>query len=109
MAKGKHAISVCDRSGFEYPLSELVEQYENQQPTGLMVGRDMLDEDHPQWQVGALDASDDQSLKNPRPERDMGRRLFAWNPVGGGVTEMGSRTVGLDMSGHVGRVTVTTS
>lgn len=33
----------------------------------------------------------------------------AFDPVGGGNTALGSRTVGLDMAGVVGRVTVETS
>jgi hypothetical protein len=32
--------------------------------------------------------------------------LSAFDPVGGGNTALGSRTVGLDMAGQVGRVTV---
>jgi hypothetical protein len=49
-----------------------------------------------------------QSLLNPRPDRalDESRRLFAFNPVGGGITELGSFTVGLDIKGNVGKVKV---
>ena len=44
----------------------------------------------------------------PRPDKDLteSRSLSAWNPVGGGITALGSRTVGLDMEGVAGRVTV---
>jgi hypothetical protein len=34
--------------------------------------------------------------------------MFAFNPVGGGITELGSRTVGLDIEAQVGHVTVVT-
>ena len=52
--------------------------------------------------------SDPQALRDPRPDGGFhqSRELYAWNPVGGGNTAMGSRTVGLDCSGHVGRVEV---
>jgi len=52
--------------------------------------------------------SDPQALRNPRPDGGyiQSRILGAFDPVGGGVTPMGSRTVGLDCSGYVGRVTV---
>lgn len=107
---GRHskAFGYCDRTGFRYPLNELVEQVVNERPTGLMVGRDMLDIDHEQLQLGRVDANDPQALENPRPDRDIkaSRGLWAWNPVGGGVTALGSLTVGLDMSLTVGRVEV---
>ena len=105
-ASGKYSIGFSDRSGFQYLLSDLVEQYENGQPNGLLVGKDELDQDHPQWQLGRVDASDGQVLKNPRPDKELteSRGLWAWNPVGGGVTELGSRTVGLDISVLAGRV-----
>ena len=76
-----------------------------------MVGKDVLDEDQPQLQLGKIRMDDPQALRNPRPDQslDESRRLFAWNPVGGGVTSLGSRTVGLDIEAKLGRVTVTTS
>jgi hypothetical protein len=77
----------------------------------LLVGKDVLDEDQPQLQLGKIRMDDPQALRNPRPDQslDESRRLFAWNPVGGGVTSLGSRTVGLDIEAKLGRVTVTTS
>jgi hypothetical protein len=74
----------------------------------MRVGRDMLDIDHEQWKIGEVDVSEDISLRDPRPDRDLveTRALWAWNPVGGGSTYYGSRTVGLDMSGEAGQVTV---
>jgi hypothetical protein len=98
-ASGKHAFGFCDRTGFRYPLKDLVDQIENGKPTGLRVGRDMLDKDHPQWQLGRVNANDPQTLNNPRPDQslDESRALWSWNPVGVG---------GLEMKGSVGRVTV---
>ena len=51
------------------------------------------------------------SLENPRPDKAQAesRRLYAFDPIGGGGTAVGSRTVGLDMHGKVGRLKVTTS
>lgn len=107
-AKGRKAFGMCDRTGFRYPLNELVPQFENRRPTGLMVGKDVVDIDHEQLQLGKVRSSDPQSLKNPRPDQSQAatRELYAFDPVGGGVTELGSRTVGLDMTALVGRVTV---
>ena len=104
----KLAYGFCDRTGFRYPLNELVEQFENRKPTGLLVGRDVVDKDHEQLRLGEVKTDDPKPLKNPRPDPDLktSRAMSAWNPVGGGVTEFGSRTVGLDMSAEVGRVTV---
>ena len=98
----KHAFGFCDRTGFRYPLKDLVEQYENRKPTGLLVGKDMVDIDHEQLQLGEVNANDKQSLGNPRPDRDLrtSRALYSWNPVG---------LVGLDgASAAVGKVTVST-
>ena len=105
-SKGKVALGVCDRSGFEYPLKDLIEEYENGKPTGLLIGRDYVDPDHPQLRLGEVDAADRQTLRNPRPEfADLiaSRGLYSWNPVG---------MVGLEsisMTGKVGKVKVVIS
>ncbi len=99
----KNSYGFCDRSGFRYPTSELVEQYINRKPTGLLVGKDWLDIDHEQLQIGDVDANDTQTLDNPRPDLSLAesRAMTAWKPVGNpGVTLM---------RGYVGRVTVSTS
>lgn len=100
--KGKHAYGFCDRTGARYPLKDLVPQYENGKWNGLLVGRDMVDIDHEQLRLGSVEASDPQSLDNPRPDTSLkeSRALSSWNPVG---------LVGLKMTGHVGKVKVVTS
>lgn len=110
-AEGKYAFGYCDRTGFRYPKKDLVPQIVNQRKTGLLVGRDVVDPDQPQLQLGRVRTDDPQALRNPRPDQSLeeSRRQFAWNPVGGGVTELGSRTVALDISAQVGRVTVETA
>jgi hypothetical protein len=109
-ASGKYAFGYCDRTGFRYPKKDLVEQIVNQRPTGLLVGKDVVDEDQPQLQLGRVRVDDPQALRNPRPDQSLqeSRKFFAWNPVGGGVTALGSRTVGLDITGQIGNVTVVT-
>ena len=107
-SKGKRAFGFCDRTGFRYKLTDLVPQIENQRWTGLLVGRDVVDVDQPQLQLGKVKTNDNESLRNPRPDRALteSRELFAFNPVGGGITNLGSQTVGLDIEGNVGEVKV---
>ena len=107
-AAGKKAFGFCDRTGFRYPLKDLVPQIENGRPNGLLVGRDVVDEDQPQLQLGRLNMNDPQALRDPRPDQGEAesRRLYAFDPVGGGVTEFGSSTMGLDIKGEVGKVKV---
>lgn len=110
-SKGKIAFGFCDRTGFRYKLTDLVRQIEDQRWNGLLVGKDVVDVDQPQLQLGKISISDNQSLRNPRPDRalDESRQLFAFDPVGGGVTELGSFTVGLDMECNSGEVKVVIS
>ena len=109
-AAGKKAFGFCDRTGFRYPLRDLVPQIENGRPNGLLVGRDVVDEDQPQLQLGRLNMDDPQALRNPRPDQGEAesRRLYAFDPVGGGNSALGSRTVGLDITAVAGKVTVRT-
>lgn len=98
---GKHAFGFCDRTGFRYPLKDLVPQYENRKPTGLLVGKDVLDIDQEQLQLGDVDANDPQSLLNPRPDTGLAasRALWGWSPVGNPLVYA---------KGEVGKVTVST-
>jgi len=101
-ARGKYAYGYCDRTGFRYPLRDLVPEIFNQRPTGFLIGKDVVDPDQPQLQVGKLLLDDPKPLINPRPDRslDESRILSSFDPVG---------QVGLGMTSSVGRVTVTTS
>jgi hypothetical protein len=98
---GKRAFGFCDRTGFRYPLSDLVWEVRDGQKTGMRVGRDVVDPDHPQNFLGRVRVVDPQSLRDPRPDTSLAesRGLFGWNPVGDPVTTM---------VGSVGAVTVTT-
>ena len=76
--------------------------------TGLMVGRDMLDEDQPQNFLGRLgDYTDPEAIRDPRPDiaEDTSRKLFAFDPVGSGGADGSGNIVA---HGKVGTVTVTT-
>lgn len=102
MASGKYSFGFCDKTGFRYPTRDLVEEFRNGAPTGMRVGRDVVDADHPQNFVGRVRTDDNQSLDNPRPDSSLAesRALRAWNPVG---------HPSVFMTGRVGRVTVTTT
>jgi hypothetical protein len=84
--RGKYAFGFCD---------EIV----NQRPTGFLVGRDVVDPDQPQLQLGKILVDDPRSLRNPRPDRaeDASRALFSFDPVG---------QIGLGMTGGIGFVGV---
>lgn len=101
-AAGKHAYGFCDRTGFRYPLKDLVYEYKDGVKTGLRVGKDVVDPDHPQNFLGRVKINDPQALRDPRPDTSLqeSRALFGFDPVGNPAQYM---------IGYVGRVTVTTS
>tara|TARA_R100000654_G_C2657097_1_gene124120 strand:- start:36 stop:491 length:456 start_codon:yes stop_codon:yes gene_type:complete len=122
-ARGKYAYGFCDRTGFRYPLSDLVPEFNNGVKTGFLVGRDMADPDQPQNFLGRLKIFDPQSLQNSRPDTslDQSRRLFGFDPVWNdaqfAVADVGKVTitttetetdniVGVSATGSVGLVTV---
>ena len=105
---GMYAFGFCDRTGFRYKVKDLVPQVKAGRMTGLMVGKDVLDEDQPQNFLGRLgDYGDPQALRDPRPDiaQDISRRLFAFDPVGNGNSGSAGNIVAY---GRVGNVTVTT-
>jgi|TARA_R100000278_G_scaffold118495_1_gene99145 hypothetical protein len=123
-AKAKHAFGFCDKTGFRYPLKDLVPEYNNGVKTGFLVGRDVVDPDQPQNFLGRLKINDPQSLRNPRPDRSLleSRSLFGFDPVGNDavfmtafvgrvsvtITEIGSVT-GVSSTASVGSVTISTT
>jgi len=110
-SSGSKAIAYCDRCNFEYPYNDLKFEIYDQKQTGYRVCPECFDIDQPQLQVGKYPTDDRQALLNPRPDNSLAasRRFSAFNPIGGGVTEYGSSTLGLDMFGKIGTLTVTTS
>ena len=127
-AKAKYAFGFCDKTGFRYPLKDLVPEYNNGVKTGFLVGRDVVDPDQPQNFLGRVKINDPQSLRNPRPDTSLleSRELFGWNTVWNSaqymVASVGKVTVsiteaepgdvivnptGISVSSAVGSVTVT--
>ena len=66
---GKYAYGICDKTGFRYPIKELVFEMRNGVRTGLKVGYDVVDPDHPQNFLGKFKVDDSQSLLDARPDR----------------------------------------
>ena len=74
-AKAKYAFGFCDKTGFRYPLKDLVPEYNNGVKTGFLVGRDVVDPDQPQNFLGRVKINDPQSLTQSTP-----RYFFAGEP-----------------------------
>ena len=107
-AQGRKALGICDRCGFTFKLKELRYETENKVRNGLRVCPECFDPDHPQFDVNRVSTIDPQALYDARVDtgEEASARLFAFDPVGGGITALGSRTVGLDMRGELGEITL---
>ena len=81
-AKGTHALGLCDRCGFQYRLNSLKFQEFEGRLTSLKVCRFCYDVDNEQWMVRLLDTTDNQSLRDPRPEPPISGTdfLLMWGP-----------------------------
>lgn len=94
----------CDRTGFRWPLRQLREETVQGRKTGMRVGPDVYDDDHPQNWFGKIRvAADPQSLgKDARPDTAIqeSRSMFSYNPAGLG---------NLSLIALVGRVTAGTT
>lgn len=103
-ASNRYAFGFCDRTGFRYPLNDLVDEYKNGVKTGLRVGRDVADDDHPQNFLGRVRIFDPQNLTSARPDRSLqeSRQLFGfdpvWNPAQYITASVGKVTVTFDES-----------
>lgn len=86
-ARGKRAYGFSDRSGFRYALNDLVYEYRDGKRTGMRVGRDEVDIDHPQLRLGRTKVDDPQSLFDPRPDTAT-ESLFGFDPVGNTALSM---------------------
>mgnify|MGYP003679290358 CR=1 FL=1 len=64
-ARGNHAYGICDMTGFRYKLKDLVPEIVNQRPTGFRVGKDVVDKDQPQLQLGKVKVDDPRPLRDP--------------------------------------------
>ena len=94
---GKRAWGICDRTGFRYDLKDLVYEYQNGKRTGLRIGRDVADPDHPQNFIGEVITDDPKPLHDPRPDPLNDRGLYGFDPVGNDAeyltTSVGNVTV----------------
>jgi len=97
-ASGKHAISECDRCGFQYKLKQLRNLIIKTKNINLLVCPECWEPDQPQLLLGMYPIQDPQALRNPRPDNTYtvsginadgspsgGSRIFQWGwaPVGG--------------------------
>jgi len=97
-ARGKIAISQCDRCGMEYLLKILRPLTIKTKITNILVCPTCWEPDQPQLQIGMFPVSDPQALRNPRRDTSYevsgldinsygagGSRIFQWGwaPVGG--------------------------
>ena len=103
-AKGKYAFGICDRTGFRYPIEDLVYEFTNGKRNGLRVGRDVVDPDHPQNYVGQIKSDDPQCIIDARPDQTEPLELSV------GVAQFDDFDLKISpIFGLVGIVTVTTS
>jgi len=63
MATGKYAKAISDRSGMEFPYSEMVKEW-----NGAFVHKSEFEAKHPQLELGTH-AADQEGLMNARPDR----------------------------------------
>lgn len=101
-SSGKYAYGICDRTGFRYKLKDLVFEVENGVRTGLRVGYDVADKDHPQNFLGRLKIDDTQSLLDARPDRTepATERLLLIDPFTTAAADSGSTEITVTEKSH---------
>ena len=99
---GKYSYGICDKTGFRYDSKDLVFEFRNGSKTGLKVGIDVVDPDHPQNFVGRIKFDDPQTVMDARPDRTEpeAERLLNPNPY----THSGSGIINVKEINH-GRTT----
>ena len=113
-ARGKIAISQCDRCGMEYLLKTLKPLTIKTKITNILVCPSCWEPDQPQLQLGMYPVEDPPALRNPRPDyagyaqsRDI---QWNWNPVGGSQSFDNTLTPNyLALGVIIGTVTVQTT
>jgi hypothetical protein len=137
-ASGKNAISICDRCGFQFKLTELRKEIIKTKNYNLLVCKTCWDPDQPQLQLGMYPVDDPLGLRDPRPDTSYyqsgntglqialtnssaqnaaglpseGSRVYqwGWNPVGGASSFDDALTLNyLVVNVEVGTVTVQTT
>jgi hypothetical protein len=97
-AAGRHALAICDRCGWEYKHSELIEEW-----NGLMTCTECHEEKHPQL-FPRRHLSDSEALKDPRPAR---KEAVVFSV--GGVGWSGEDKKDLIFKFEIGKITVSIS
>jgi hypothetical protein len=120
-ASGKHAISECDRCGFQFKLRQLKSIVVKTKNVNILVCPECWEPDQPQLSLGLYPVDDPQALRNPRPDTSYfavgndgatgSRQIYwGWNPVGGSSSFDAELTPNpLAPVGEVGTVTVVTT
>ena len=101
-SSGRYAYGICDRTGFRYPIKQLVFEVENGVRTGLRVGYDVADKDHPQNFLGRLKIDDTQSLLDARPDRSEPEteRLLLVDPFTTAAEDSGTTEITVTEKSH---------
>ena len=101
-SSGKYAYGICDKTGFRYPLKELVFEFRNGSKTGFRVGIDVLDEDHPQNFVGRIKFQDDETILDARIDRvePAAEVLLNPDPFTSGTASSGSTEITVKEVNH---------
>jgi hypothetical protein len=101
-SSGKYAYGICDRTGFRYKLKDLVFEVNNGVRTGLRVGYDVADKDHPQNFLGRLKIDDTQSLLDARPDRSEPEteRLLLVDPFTTAAEDSGTTEITVTEKSH---------
>jgi len=86
-ARARKAFGFCDKTGFRYPLKDLVYEIKDGVKTGFRVGRDVVDPDHPQNFLGRVRINDPQALRDPRPDRFVEPVIFSYPALDGETLE----------------------
>ena len=116
-ASTKRAIAECDICGFQYKLRELKNLVRKGRDTNLKTCPTSWNPDHPQLKLGEFPVNDPQAIRDPRPDRSLGRTgancsrqiQYGLNPVGVGRDPFGLTPNNLVATGEIGTVTVTTT
>lgn len=95
-ARGKIAISTCDRCGQVFLLKKLKKLTIKLKETSIKVCTDCWEEDQPQWQTGMFPVFDPQALRDPRPDQSLAQiraiPVVLYQGVAGG-SQLGTVTI----------------
>jgi len=87
---GKAVGGMCDRCGQRYPLQDLKTEFQQGNPNDLLVCPVCWDLQHEQEPDRWPTPDDEQSIENPRPEKNENeeRSMWGWNSVGNSAVKL---------------------